>query len=73
VKHGDLVKRKESEWTKYNEWLVFDNANEIGLVVRMENNVCQISTENYVVVLWPKSGGLSWEDPEDLELVNESR
>ena len=66
------MKRKESEWTKYNKWLVFDNANEVGIVVRIENNVCQVSSENYVVVLWPVTG-LSWDDPEDLELVNESR
>jgi len=72
VKQGNLVKRKESEWTKYNKWLVFDNANEVGIVVRIENNVCQVSSENYVVVLWPVTG-LSWDDPEDLELVNESR
>ena len=72
MKQGNLVKRKESEWTKYNKWLVFDNANEVGIVVRIENNVCQVSSENYVVVLWPVTG-LSWDDPEDLELVNESR
>ena len=70
MKVGDLVKRKESEWEKHNVWLTFKEKNETGIVLREEGGLLgHITTK--IVVMW--SSGFDWCDPEDLEVVYESR
>ena len=67
MKEGDLVKRKNiwSDWEAHNQWFTDSELEEIGMIVKWEGVTEQI-------VLWP-SLGLSWEDEDDLEVVNERR
>lgn len=63
---GDLVRRKDiwAQWTKHNAWVKSEYYKEIGLVVTLNG-----TTQQYV--LWASSG-LSWEDEDELELIDES-
>ena len=73
MKIGDLVRRVNvfQEWVKHNPWMASMEVEEIGIVTKIEKNVCQISTENYIVVMWPITG-LSWEATEDLRMLSET-
>ncbi len=64
---GDLVRRKNiwATWQGHNPWMQSEEYTEVGIVVKWSG-----VTEQYV--LWATSG-LSWEDEDELELVNESR
>ena len=68
MKAGDLVKRKEDRW----DWLTFDEINEIGIVVGIEEFSTKEKLDKLMVVLW-STPELSWEDMDDLEIANESR
>ena len=64
---GDLVKRCDSwkEWMKHNSWMTIEEEREIGIVVGV---IVDFSTLN-IVVYWP-SGGISYEEYDDLEAAN---
>ena len=68
---GDLVKRNESEWTKHNICLTFDEANEVGIILRLEERKAPSGRGAWIVVMW--SSGLDWCDSDDLEVISESR
>ena len=65
VKVGDMVKRCDTfkEWMKHNSWMTLEEEQELGLITKFDAGC--------VVVLWPVTG-LSWEDHDNLELVNGS-
>ena len=69
VQIGSLVKRKKSEWTKHNEWLSFDESSEVGIIIDADN-----SYPSYPIfaVMWCRIG-LSWEDHDMIEVINEVR
>ena len=67
MKAGDLVKRSDTfkEWIEQgNAWMTLEEEQEIGIM--LEND------EDLIVVLWPHTG-ISWEDEENVEEINESR
>ena len=64
MKKGDIVARLDEEARR---------ALGIGLVIQMERMPnWQRSDDFDAVVLWPDCG-LGWEDPSDLEIINEGR
>ena len=67
MKPGDLVKRSDTfkEWMKAgNAWMTLEEEQEIGIM--LDND------EGWIVVHWPHTG-ISWEDEENVEVVNENR
>ena len=62
MKVGDIVKRSNifKEWMKHNSWMSLEEEQEIGMIIRFDNDD--------VVVLWPVVGE-SWENKKDLEIV----
>ncbi len=65
MKPGDLVKRSDTfkDWLKHNAWMTLDEEQEVGIITKFEDNL--------IVVLW-STIGISWEDPNNLELVSET-
>ena len=68
---GDLVRRSPIwvEWTKHNSWMTMDEETEIGVITDIEKKHGLL--QDLMVVLWPVTG-LSWEDENDLEVIDES-
>jgi len=65
MKVGDLVRRKKVfvEWMKHNAWMTTDEIEEIGIIIEWGGITDR-------VVSWPFTG-ISWEDEEELEAINE--
>jgi hypothetical protein len=67
VNKGDLIKRNDT-WKDWIEdgggWMTSQEEQEIG--VMLEND------EGWIVVHWPVTG-ISWEDADTVEEINESR
>ena len=66
MKVNDLV-RRSNDWIidiKVNCYLSPEEENEIGLITKFD---C-----NHAVILWSYTG-LSWENIDDIEVINESR
>ena len=61
MKKGNLVRRDPERW----EYLTSEELAETGVVIEMETEMSHI----HAVVHWPD--GLSWEDPEELEVIDE--
>lgn len=70
MKVGDLVKRCDSfkEWMKYNSWMTLEEEQEIGVIVELTTTFLTIE----IIVHWPETG-ISYEEFDDLEVLNESR
>ena len=70
---GDLVRRASdwTEWLKYNKWMTLEEEQEVGMITKIDPRINK-GVQDVVAVLW-SSGGLSWEDLDDLEAVNENR
>tara|TARA_Y100000310_G_C20410991_1_gene681970 strand:- start:206 stop:418 length:213 start_codon:yes stop_codon:yes gene_type:complete len=70
MKVGDLVKRCESfkEWMKHNSWMTLEEEQEIGMIVGFTTTFSVIE----IIVHWPETG-ISYEEFDDLEVLNESR
>lgn len=65
MKVGDLVKRSDTfkEWIKAgNAWMTIEEERELGLIVAID--------EEKLVVSWAFTG-ISWEDENDVEIINE--
>ena len=69
MKVGDLVKRKPvwGEWVKHNPWMFEDKDLEIGMIIDIKT---YSSGRQDIIVHWPFVG-VSWEEPEDLEEIND--
>ena len=70
VKAGDLVKRCDAfkEWMKQNSWMTLNEEQEIGVIVELTHTEEDIE----IIVHWPFTG-ISFEDFDDLEVINEAR
>ena len=74
MNEGDLVKRADHriEWLKYNKWMkTLEEEQEVGMIIKIDPKINE-GAHDVVAVLWPR-GGLSWENLDDLEVINESR
>ena len=74
MKVGDLVKRADHwiEWLKYNKWMkTLEEEQEMGMIIKIDPKINE-GAHDVVAVLW-SHGGLSWENLDDLEVINESR
>ena len=72
MKPGDLVKRKSHwiEWMKHNLWCTLEEEQEIGIITKFDSRVNGDSMD-VVVVFWSNIR-ISWENVDDLEVINES-
>ncbi len=72
IKIGDLVKRKDiwEAWQKHNRWMIGEELREIGIVTGFSRGFNLEVTD--VIVVWARHG-LSYDDPDVLEVVSESR
>ena len=66
MKPGDLVKRVEDEWTRYNPWFLFDNHDEVGIIIKRDPDTYR----KIFIILW--ASGISLESEDDIEVVHES-
>ena len=72
LKIGDLVKRKDmwEDWQQHNPWMIGEAEREIGIVTGFSRGFNLEVID--VVVVWSRRG-LSHDDPDVLEVVNENR
>lgn len=65
MKIGDLVRRAPAfkEWMKHNSWMTLEEEQEIGIITGFDK-------EEHIIVLWSIGESLSWEDPDDIEVIN---
>ena len=65
MKVGSLVRRCPEQW----EYLYPHELEEVGIITKIE---IENDEDTYAIVMWSLLESISWEDPNELVVINES-